>query len=122
MMSTDQLIGALELASKFTLIAGIGIEGGIAVLGSGIAQQDAKQNFWSDTMVSISLYTISVAGCGVPALILTVGWIMYRNHAFDGILKQQYYQNNYTPNTITPQDAIPQYPLKDGPQPIYFNH
>jgi len=122
MMTTDQLIGGLEIASKFTLYGGIGIEAGIAYFGSGEAQVQAKQNFWSDTMVSISLYTISVAGCGVPALILSVGWVMYRNHVFDGMLDQRYYQNNYRPNNYTPNDAIPQYPLKDGPQPIYYNH
>ena len=119
MMTTEQLIVGLEVASRYTLFVGIFVEGVSALSGN----KNSKQNFWSDSMVSIALYTISAAGCGVPALILTVGWVMYRNGAFDGIFERQYYQNNYnTPNNYTPQDAIPQYPLKDGPQPIYFNH
>jgi len=124
MMTTDQLIMGLEVASLGTFILGIGVEGGIAVWGEGETQQDAKQNFWSDSMVSLSIYTISAAGCGVPALILGVGWVLYRTGAFKGmeIPTPQYHQNNYHPNSM-PQDAIrPQYPLKDGPQPIYFHY
>ena len=120
MMTTDQLIGGLELASKYTLYGGIGIEAILALSGN----VDAQQNFGSDTMISIALFTISAAGCGVPALILTVGWVMYRTHAFDGmeIPTIHYHPSNYNPNSM-PQDAIrPQYPLKDGPQPIYFNY
>jgi len=119
MMTTDQLIGGLELASKYTLYGGIGIEAILALSGN----VDAQQNFGSDTMISIALFTISAAGCGVPALILTVGWVMYRNHVFDGINMPtlQYFQNDYHPNSM-PQDAIrTQYPLKDGHQPIYFH-
>ena len=124
MMTTDQLIGGLEVASFGTAVLGIGVEAGLARFGKGEIQQQAQQNFWSDSMVSISLYTISAAGCGVPALVLGIGWIMYRNGAFDGLNlpTPQYYQNNYHLNSM-PQDAIrPQYPLKDGPQPIYFHY
>jgi len=120
MMTTEQLIGGLELASKYSLIGGIGIEAILSLSGN----VDARQNFGSDTMVSIALFTISAAGCGVPALILTVGWVMYRAHAFDGmeIPTIHYQPSNYNPNSM-PQDAIrPQYPLKDGPQPIYFHY
>jgi len=123
MMTTDQLIVGLEVVSIGTVGLGIFVEAGIAYYGSGKAQQQAQQNFWSDTMVSISLYTISAAGCGVPALILGIGWVMYRNGAFDGLNMPtpQYYQNDYHPNSM-PQDAIrTQYPLKDGHQPIYFH-
>jgi len=120
MITTGQLTGGLELASKYSLIGGIGIEAILSLSGN----VDARQNFGSDTMVSIALFTISAAGCGVPALILTVGWVMYRAHAFDGmeIPTIHYQPSNYNPNSM-PQDAIrPQYPLKDGPQPIYFHY
>ena len=117
-MTTDQLIVGLEVASRNTVYLGIFIESVLAVDG----YPDAQNNLGNDTAVFLELSFISAVGCGIPALVLGVGWVMYRNHAFDGLFQQQYYQNNYTPNRYTPQDAIPQYPLKDGPQPIYFSH
>ena len=108
-MTTDQLIVGLEVASRNTLVLGTVIEAGLALSGF----EDAQNNLVNDTAVSLSLAFISAAGCGVPALILGVGWVMYRNGAFDGILN----------NTNPPQNTTrPQYPSKDGPQPIFFNH
>jgi len=117
-MNTNQVLIGLEAASRYILLGGILVEGALAL--SGV--KDAQQNFWSDSMVSIALYTISVAGCGVPALVLGIGWVMYRNGAFDGMFDIKYHQNDYIPKT-TPQDAIrPQYQFKDRYQPIYFHY
>jgi len=98
----------LQVASKSGLILGTAIETSLAMAGF----EDAQNNLVNDTAVSLSLAFISAAGCGIPALFLGVGWVMYRSGAFDGIIN----------NTPTQNTTKTQYPSKVGPQPIYFNH
>ena len=99
----------LQVASKSGLILGTAIETSLAMAGF----EDAQNNLVNDTAVALSLSFISAAGCGIPALFLGIGWVMYRNGAFDGIL------NKIDP----PQKATKsQYYPKDGPQPIFINH
>jgi len=107
-MTTEQLIVGMEVASRGTLILGSATEALLAATGF----EDAQNNLVNDTAVSLSLAFISAAGCGIPALVLGIGWVMYRNGAFDGILN----------TTNPPQNTTrPQYPSKDGIQPIYIN-
>jgi RHS repeat-associated protein len=118
-VSSKQVLGVLEGATKYNIYAGTVVEGLMVLSG-----KETFVNFGNDTGVYISLYVISAAGCGVPALFLTVGWVMYRNGAFDRVnFTPEYHENNYVPNTILPQDAIkPQYQPADVPQIMYFHH
>ena len=116
MVTSDQILKSLKIASKGVLFGGIVID--IILASSG--DQDSQKYLLLNSSVSISCFLIG----GPAGLVLGIGYLVLKDQgAFEGIVTPQYLQNNYTPNTITPQDAIKsQYQLKDGIKPIYINH
>jgi len=115
-ITSSQVIKGLKIASKGTLIIGVGVDIGLAFYGD---TQAAKYLFLN-TMVSSSCFLLG----GPIGLVVGVSYLVLKDQGyFERYVTPQYYQNNYIPNTIAPQDVIKQqYQFKDGFQTIYINH
>ena len=111
LMTTEQLSRGLKIAGWGIVAVSIFTDIALAALGD----QDAQQYLILNTAVNIAAMAIG----GPLGLAIGVSYIVLKDF---GAFDRPYIQNNYTPNIVTPQDAIrSQYP-KDGPQPIYFHH
>jgi len=115
-VTSDQILKSLKIASKGVLYGGIIIDIALATSGD----QDSQKYLLLNTSVNIVCFMIG----GPAGLVLGIGYLVLKDQGtFKEFVTPQYFQNTYTPNTITPQDAIKsQYQLKDGIQPIYINH